>query len=125
MCSARVLPRCRGPRFGRAQIRHESDESGTATVAGQDSPWFLTEFPLIIHQVFRPGRRLRLSGYNFLLRHCLQCHMRLTVRPGRRERRRIEEYTKPISTRSKLIERTDLYKNITRYFSAAYKIVRI
>jgi len=32
-----LLSRCRGPRFGWAQIRHESVECGTATVAGQDS----------------------------------------------------------------------------------------
>ena len=49
-----------------------------------------------------------------LLRHCLQCyprcdwllkvntrHMHLAVRPGRRERRRIKEYTKPTGTRAK------------------------
>ena len=49
-----------------------------------------------------------------LLRHCLQCyprcdwllkvntrHVHLAVRPGRRERRRIKEYTKPTGTRAK------------------------
>ena len=35
------------------QIRHESAEHGTATVAGQDFPLLLTQFPLVIHQVFQ------------------------------------------------------------------------
>ena len=37
-------------------------------------------------------------------------HVHLAVRLGRRERRRIEEYTKPTRTRAKWTERTDLYK---------------
>ena len=32
--SCRIDCRCHGPRFGQAQIRHQSAESGTATVAG-------------------------------------------------------------------------------------------
>ena len=40
-----------------------------------------------------------------VLRHCLQCYLRcdwlLKVRLGRRERRRIEECTRPTSTRAK------------------------
>ena len=36
----RVRNRCRNPRFGRSQIRPESAEPGTATVAGQDSPCY-------------------------------------------------------------------------------------
>ena len=45
--------RCRGPRFGRAQIRQESAESGNATVAGQNSQALVTSFQLLIHQVFQ------------------------------------------------------------------------
>ena len=32
---------------------HESAESGTAAVAGQDSPLLLTQFQLVRHQVFQ------------------------------------------------------------------------
>ena len=36
-------------------IRHESAEFSTAKVAGQDSPLFLTQFPLVTRQVFQYG----------------------------------------------------------------------
>ena len=38
-------------------------------------------------------------------------HVHLTIQPGRQERRRIKEYTKPTRTRAKWTERTDLHKN--------------
>ena len=36
-----MIPHSAGPRFGRVQIRHESAEYGTATVEGQDFPFFV------------------------------------------------------------------------------------
>ena len=42
LSSLSPLPRCRGPRFSRAQIRLESAKYATATAADQDSPLLLT-----------------------------------------------------------------------------------
>ena len=42
VCTDVCMYRCHGHSFGWAQVRHESTQSGTATIAGQDSPLVLT-----------------------------------------------------------------------------------
>ena len=51
--SYRMDCRCHRPRFGQAQIQHESAESGTATVARTVYLLLLTQFPLGMNQVFQ------------------------------------------------------------------------
>ena len=76
-----------------------------------------SRFKLLTHYTSghkRTGLAISKRVEGAALRHCLLCYLRcdwllevntrhvhLAVRPGRRERRRIKEYTKPTGTRAK------------------------
>ena len=55
------------------QIRYESAESGTATVAGQDSLLLLAQFPLVMHRIFQYDCY---SQFVLLINACAVCVLR-------------------------------------------------